>query len=94
MVAANFNLYAAFLASFALGTICNVLLLRRFYSPSRHHVIKDLVLTFGSNGAATLVGLGIYASLLRVGGVGPVVAKITSNGVTFLINYVVRRRFF
>lgn len=88
------HLYAAYVASFAVGTVCNVLLLRRFFAAGRHPFGKDLALTMASNGAAILLAMGIYIALMQLLGVHHVIAKILSNGVSFLVNYYVRRRYF
>ena len=94
MAEAGLHLYLAYLASFALGTICNVLLLRRFFAAGRHPFGKDLALTMASNGIVILLAMGIYIALMQLLGVHHVIAKILSNGVSFLVNYYVRRRYF
>ena len=87
-------LYLAYLLSFAIGTVCNVLLLRRFFAAGRHSFGKDLALSLASNGVVILLAMGIYAALMHLLGVHHVIAKVLSNGFSFLVNYVVRRKFF
>jgi len=94
MTEAGLHLYLAYLASFAIGTTCNVLLLRRYFAAGRHALGKDLALTMASNGIVILLAMGLYIALMGLLGVHHVIAKILSNGVSFLANYQVRRSFF
>ena len=94
MVALGVHLYAAYLASFLVGTVCNVILLRRFFAAGRHAFAKDLALTTASNGLAILLAMGVYIALMSLLGVHHVIAKVLSNGLSFLANYAVRRRYF
>jgi len=94
MTGMGVHLYIAYLASFAIGTACNVLLLRRFFAAGRHPFGKDLALSMASNGIVILLAMGIYIALMQLLGVHHVIAKILSNGVSFLVNYCVRRRYF
>jgi len=93
MVELGAHLYVAYLASFAVGTVCNVVLLRRFFAAGRHAFAKDLALTTASNGLAILLAMGIYIALMQLAGVHHVIAKVLSNGFSFLANYFVRRRY-
>jgi putative flippase GtrA len=94
MTALGVHIYAAYLASFAVGTVCNVLLLRRFFAAGRHSFRKDLALSMASNGFVILLAMGIYIALMQLLGMHHVLAKILSNGASFLANYVVRKRYF
>jgi putative flippase GtrA len=94
MTGAGVPLYAAYLASFAIGTTCNVLLLRRFFAAGRHAFGKDLAMTMASNGFFILLAMGIYAALMQLLGVHHVLAKVISNGFSFVANYLVRRKYF
>jgi putative flippase GtrA len=94
MVEAGVALYLAYLASFAVGTAVNVILLRRFYAAGRHAFGKDLALSMASNGFFILLAMGIYAALMELLGVHHVLAKVISNGFSFAANYLVRRRYF
>lgn len=94
MTEAGVPLYAAYLASFAIGTACNVVLLRRFFAAGRHAFGKDLALSMASNGFFILLAMGIYAALMHLLGVHHVIAKVISNGFSFAMNYLVRRRYF
>ena len=87
-------LYAAYLASFAAGTVCNVILLRRFFAAGRHPFGKDLALTMASNGVVILLAMGIYAGLMQLLGIHHVLAKVLSNGASFAMNFLVRKRYF
>jgi putative flippase GtrA len=94
MTQAGVPLYAAFLASFAVGTLCNVLLLRRFFAAGRHSFARDFALSLASNGLVILLAMGLYAALMEFLGLHHVLAKVLSNGVSFVVNYAVRRRWF
>lgn len=94
MTEAGVHLYAAYLASFAIGTTCNVLLLRRFFAAGRHTFGKDLALSMASNGFFILLAMGIYAAFMQFLGMHHVIAKVLSNGFSFAMNYFVRRRYF
>jgi putative flippase GtrA len=91
---AGLHLYAAYLASFVIGTTCNVLLLRRFFAAGRHAFGKDLALSMANNGFFILLAMGIYAALMQFLGMHHVLAKILSNGFSFAMNYLARRRYF
>ena len=94
MTGMGVHLYIAYLVSFAIGTTCNVLLLRRFFAAGRFPFGRDLALSMASNGVVILLAMGIYIALMQLLGVHHVLAKVLSNGVSFLANYVVRRRYF
>lgn len=94
LVDLGFNLYVAYLASFVVGTTCNVALLRRFFAAPRFSFGKDLTLTLGSNGLIVVLMLGLYTVLMKLLGMPHLLAKIVSNGVSFMLNYATRRRFF
>jgi putative flippase GtrA len=94
MVELGAHLYVAYVASFFIGTVCNVVLLRRFFAAGRHAFAKDLALTLASNGAAIVLAMGIYIALMQFAGVHHVIAKVLSNGFSFLANYAVRRKYF
>jgi len=88
------HLYAAYLASFAVGCTCNVLLLRRFFAAGRHPLAKDIALSMASNGVVIVLAMGLYAALMHLAGLHHVAAKVLSNGVSFVVNYRVRRSWF
>jgi putative flippase GtrA len=94
MVELGAHLYVAYVASFFIGTVSTVILQRRFFAAGRHAFGKDLALTLASNGAAIVLAMGIYIALMQLLGVHHVIAKILSNGFSFLANYYVRRRYF
>ncbi len=94
LVELGLHLYAAYLASFAVGTVCNVLLFRRFFAPGRHSLARDILLSLPSNGITILMAMGIYVALMQLLGVHHVLAKVLSNGCSFLVNYQVRKIWF
>jgi putative flippase GtrA len=88
------HLYVAFVASFVAGGICNVLLLRRHFAAGRHRLGKDLLLTFSSSGVIIALAFGLYVALMSLLGMPHLLAKILSNGASFVMNYQLRRKFF
>lgn len=54
----------------------------------------DLALSMTSNGVVILLAMGLYAALMHLAGLHHVAAKVLSNGVSFLVNYRVRRSWF
>jgi putative flippase GtrA len=94
LVELGVHLYAAFLASFVIGGSVNVYLLRRYFAAGRHSLRKDLVLTLSSSGVVIVLAMGLYAGLMSLLGVQHLIAKILSNGASFVLNYQLRRRFF
>jgi putative flippase GtrA len=94
MVAIGAHLYFAFVASFVVGTICNVLLLRRYFATGRHSLRKDLALSLASNGIVILLAMAVYVALMSLLGLHHLIAKIIANGISFLVNYRVRRNYF
>ena len=94
MAEAGVPLYLAYLASWVIGNACNVLLLRRFFAAGRLPLAKDLGMSIASNGVVLLLALGIYAALMHLLAMHHVIAKILSNGFSFLVNYYVRRKYF
>jgi putative flippase GtrA len=94
LVQLGLHLYLAYLSSFAVGTVCNVLLFRRFFAPGRHRLAKDISLSFASNGVTIAIAMGIYVALMQLLGLHHVVAKVLSNGCSFLVNYQLRKSWF
>jgi putative flippase GtrA len=94
MTEAGVPLYAAYVLSFVIGTVCNVLLLRRFFAAGRLPLAQDLALSLASNGVVILLAMGVYAALMQLLGMHHVIAKVLSNALSFLVNYAVRRKFF
>ena len=95
LIAVDISIYWASAAGFCLGVIVNVLLIRKFVFPnSRFKLITDLPLTLAVNGAILGVGLFLLWLFTSVLSINPYGAKLLSNGITFVINYVIRTVFF
>lgn len=94
LVALGVHLYIAFLASFVVGASCNVILLRRYFAAGRHSLRKDILLTLPSNGFSILLAMGLYIALMNLLNMPHLLAKILSNGVSFVMNYQIRKSFF
>jgi putative flippase GtrA len=88
------HLYAAFFASFLAGGTFNVLLLRRYFAAGRHPLAKDLLLTYAGTGIVIALAFGLYVALMNLLGMPHLLAKILSNGASFVVNYALRRKFF
>lgn len=88
------NVYTSYIAALAVGLACNVALLRRFFKKGRYPFLKDVWLTYVSNGFILLLGFGLYSGLMGILGVGPLFSKLISNGFTFVLNFAVRVKHF
>jgi len=94
-VATGLSVYWANAAGFCVGAIVNVVLIRKFVFPdSRFRFGHDLLLTVVANGAMLTLGMGLLWTLVDVFHVNPYWAKLFTNGVTFVLNYVTRAVFF
>jgi len=89
------SIYWANAAGFCVGAIVNLLLIRRFvFTNSRFKLSADLPLTFAVNGALLGVGMGLLWVLVNSFSINPYGAKLLTNGITFMLNYVIRAVFF
>jgi putative flippase GtrA len=95
LVAAGVSIYIANAVSFSIGAVLAVVLIRAFvFQASRFALGADILLTFATNGTMLLVGMGILWLLVEVLSTGPYWAKLTANGVTFVLNYLTRATIF
>lgn len=95
LVAIGISVYWANAAGFCVGAVFNVILIRTFvFSESRFHLRQDLVLTVAFNGAMLGLGMGLLWILVDVIHINPYWAKLLTNGVTFVLNYITRAVFF
>lgn len=95
LVASGVSIYWANASGFCIGTVVNVLLIRRYVFPdSRFKLSADLPLTFAANGAMLGLGMGILWLLVDLLSVNPYGAKLVANATTFLLNYMTRALFF
>jgi len=89
------SIYWANAIAFCVGLVVNVILIRRFvFTDSRFRLITDLKLSFVSHGAMFGVGMVILSVLVEFMEGNVYVAKLISNGTTFLMNYLIRTHFF
>lgn len=72
-----------------------VVLIRNYvFRISRFRLETDVMLTFVTNGTMFIFGMGVLWFLVEIVLIGPYWAKLASNGVTFVLNYVTRATFF
>jgi putative flippase GtrA len=94
-VAMGVSVYWANAAGFCVGAIVNVILIRAFVFPdSRFRLGQDVLLTVSANGAMLGLGMGVLWILVDALHLNPYWAKLFTNGVTFVLNYVTRAAFF
>lgn len=87
--------YWANAAGFLVGSILNVILIRAFVFPdSRFRLRRDVFLTIGANGTMLGIGMGFLWILVDALHINPYWAKLFTNGLTFVLNYVTRAKFF
>ena len=94
-MAIGVSVYWANAAGFCVGAIVNVILIRAFVFPdSRFRLGQDVLLTVSANGAMLGLGMGVLWILVDALQLNPYWAKLFTNGVTFVLNYVTRAAFF
>jgi putative flippase GtrA len=95
LVAMGVSVYWANAAGFCVGAIFNVVLIRTFVFPeSKFNLGRDLLLTVAVNGAMLGLGMSLLWILIDVIHINPYWAKLLTNGVTFVLNYITRAVFF
>jgi putative flippase GtrA len=95
LVAMGSSVYLANTAGFCAGATLNVILIRTFVFPdSRFTLRSDVLLTMATNGAMFILGIGMLWVSVDLLSINPYFAKLLVNGVTFVLNYVVRIVFF
>ncbi|MBF0232141.1 MAG: GtrA family protein [Desulfamplus sp.] len=95
LVIYGISVYWSNAAGFCVGVIINLLLIRRFVFPdNRFKLITDLPLTFSVNGMMLGVGLFFLSVFVDSLSINPYMAKLFTNGITFILNYVIRAVFF
>ena len=93
LVEHSLNFYLANVCAFLIGMSANVLLIRRFLSISpRFNFCLDLL--FSSLTSGTVLGLGTLLLWILIEGasIPHYLAKLVANGITFGINYLIRKR--
>ena len=91
MVGGGGSIYLANLGGFCVGAAINVLLIRRYVFPqARFRLGVDIAITWVSNGTMLGVGILVLWCLVDAAGMNPYWAKIVSNGMTFMLNYITR----
>ncbi len=94
-VEAGVNVYTANVFAFCIGAVVNVLLLRKFvFTSPRFSFGKDVLYTWMSNGMMFVVGMAMFWILIELLYLNHYWAKLLSSGFTFVLNYLVRLRYF
>lgn len=95
LVATGLSIYIANLLGFCIGATANVLLIRSFvFRESRHSLPVDIILTIMANGMVFFIGLILLWVLVEGMRLDPYITKLIANGVTFILNYVIRTYYF
>ena len=73
----------------------NTLLIRSYvFLDSKYSMLKDMQLSFLSNGLVYVVGTVFILAIIENFEANPYVAKLTANCLTFLSNCAIRNIFF
>ena len=95
LVRADYSIYLANIVAFLIGTLINVILIRRFaIASNRFELSIDLAISMAVYTAMMLFGLALLWLFVERAGIDVFLSKLVSNGATFLANYAVRLRFF
>ena len=95
LVLADYSIYFANIVAFLIGTLINVILIRRFaIASNRFELSIDLAISMAVYTAMMLFGLALLWLFVEGAGIDVFLSKLVSNGVTFLANYAIRLRFF
>ena len=89
------SIYLGHTLGFIVGGSINVILIRRFvFTTSRFTLVKDIFLSLGANGGMLVLGLGLLWLMTQRLSINLYYAKLATNGITFVINYLTRALFF
>lgn len=89
------SIYLANTLGFIVGTIINVLLIRRYvFLKSRFQLLTDIPLTFIVTGVVFCVGMALLGILVELSILNPYWAKLLVNAITFVFNFLSRAIFF
>lgn len=89
------SIYLGHAIGFVVGGSVNVVLIRRFvFTASRFTLVKDVFLSLGANGGMLVLGIGLLWFMTQRLSINLYCAKLATNGITFVVNYLTRARFF
>lgn len=95
MVVVGFSVYFANAVGFCVGAFVNVILIRQFvFTDSRFQLGHDVLFTVVINGIILSLGMGVLWVLVEALNVNPYWAKLVTNSVTFIFNYLIRLFYF
>lgn len=83
------------IVSFLFGATINLALIRQFIFPNtRFEFSTDLILTLIVNGFLVSIGTFLIWMLTDIMNIYPLGAKLLANGLTFMLGYWARLKFF
>ena len=88
------DVYYSYVVALVMGLSFNVVLLRRFFKKGRFSLLKDIWLTLLANGFFLSLGFGLYAAMIALLGIAPLMSKLISSAITFGLNYMIRKTHF
>jgi putative flippase GtrA len=95
VIALGVSIYWANFAGFCVGSVVNVILIRKFvFTDSRFRLWSDIQLSFVSNSVMFGLGMIMLWGLVELLAMNPYSAKLAANGTTFVLNYLIRIIFF
>lgn len=95
LVGSAVSIYLSASIAFFFGSLVNLLLIRQVvFTNPKYDFAKDLFFTLTSNISIFIVGILLLYLFYNVFGVGPYCSKVSSNLLTFLINFHIRKFFF
>lgn len=95
LIGIKFNIYLANLCGFCLGSITNVILIRSFVFKNPIYTLwKDLIYSLTTNSLMLFLGFVFLYLCISSFEINPYISKIISNGLTFFLNYFIRKIYF
>lgn len=81
--------------AFFVGVVINTILIRRFvFVDSKFNLLKDIQLSFLSSGLMFGIGMVMLWGMVEILNINPYLAKLITNGFTFIVNYIIRKFYF
>lgn len=95
LVSVGVSVYWANAIGFCIGSAVNTILIRNFvFQESKFSLQADLQLSLVSNSMIFILGMMMLWVLIELSEMNSYGAKLLTNGVTFIANYLIRAFFF